>query len=140
MHMSSPLLVVAAIIKKDGKYLIAQRKDDSESAPGKWEFPGGKVESGEDPKDALIREIKEELGISIGNLRIFEATSSVNSPGSRHPHIIIISYLADWVGGEIKLLECKDARMVAQEELGSYDLIEADGEIALLIRKEKIRC
>ncbi len=135
--MGSPLLVVAAIIKKDGKYLLAQRKDDCKSAPGKWEFPGGKVESGEDPKSALIREIKEELGISIGNLRVFDVISSVN-PNSRYPHIVIISYLANWLSGEIKLLDCKDARMVALEELQSYDLIQADAEIVSSLQK-KIR-
>ena len=58
----SPLLVVAAVIKKDGKFLIAQRREGG-SFPLKWEFPGGKLESGETPKQALHRELTEELGI-----------------------------------------------------------------------------
>lgn len=58
----SPLLVVAAVIEKDGKFLIAQRREGG-SFPLKWEFPGGKLESGETPKQALHRELMEELGI-----------------------------------------------------------------------------
>jgi 8-oxo-dGTP diphosphatase len=129
------LLVVAAIIKKNGRYLLAQRKENCKSAPGKWEFPGGKVESGEDPKEALIREIKEELDITIGNLRIFDVTSSVNPPGSRYPHIIMISYLADWKSGKIRLLDCKDAKMVEPRKLDKFDLIEGDAEIVRNLKK-----
>jgi 8-oxo-dGTP diphosphatase len=129
----SALIVVAAIIRKDGKYLIAQRSEDCKSAPLKWEFPGGKVEPGEDPKDALIREIKEELGISIGNLKEFD-TVMASSP--RHPQIKIIAYLADWLGGELRLTGCKDAKLVDQNQFGSYDLLEADRKLAAeLIRR-----
>ena len=131
------LLVVAAIIKRNGKYILAQRKDDCKSAPGKWEFPGGKVEFGEDPMDALKREIKEELGISIENLRVFDVTSSFN-PNSRYPHIVMISYLADWKSGKIELLDCKDVKMVKLEELDNFDLIQGDAELVRVLQK-KIR-
>ncbi|EAX47152.1 NUDIX hydrolase [Thermosinus carboxydivorans Nor1] len=56
--------VTAAIIINDGKVLIAQRAENQKLA-GKWEFPGGKIESGETPEECLIREINEELGINI---------------------------------------------------------------------------
>ncbi|HMK30787.1 MAG TPA: NUDIX domain-containing protein, partial [Terriglobales bacterium] len=55
--------VVAALILRDGKFLICQRTKH-QSMPLKWEFPGGKIESGEQPRDALRRELQEELGIS----------------------------------------------------------------------------
>ncbi|CAI1594557.1 CTP pyrophosphohydrolase [Serratia liquefaciens] len=60
--------VVAAIIEKNGKILLAQRDADSDQA-GLWEFPGGKVEAGESQPQALARELDEELGIvaSVGN-------------------------------------------------------------------------
>jgi len=56
--------VVAAIIANDGRVLIA-RRDANQNLAGKWEFPGGKLEPGETPKQCLEREIKEELGIVI---------------------------------------------------------------------------
>lgn len=54
------MIVVAAIIEKGGKYLITQRPESKHLAK-KWEFPGGKVEFGEDPKERLKQELKEEL-------------------------------------------------------------------------------
>ncbi|MDY1035384.1 pyrimidine (deoxy)nucleoside triphosphate diphosphatase [Lelliottia sp. CFBP8978] len=54
--------VVAAIVEQDGKILLAQRPDHADQ-PGKWEFAGGKVEAGETQPEALIRELREELGI-----------------------------------------------------------------------------
>jgi 8-oxo-dGTP diphosphatase len=58
----STILVAAAIIIEDGRVLLTQRKQGSH-LEGMWEFPGGKVEDGEDPKDALARELREELGV-----------------------------------------------------------------------------
>jgi len=62
--VNDPLRVVAAVFERNGKYL-ACRRAPSKSAAGKWEFPGGKIEPGEDPRIALKREIKEELGLEI---------------------------------------------------------------------------
>lgn len=66
--MSVIIDVVAAIIERDGKILLAQRPEGGDQA-GLWEFPGGKVEAGESQKAALIRELREELGIEaeVGN-------------------------------------------------------------------------
>jgi 8-oxo-dGTP diphosphatase len=58
----SAILVAAAIIVERGRVLLTQRKRGSH-LEGLWEFPGGKVEDGEDPKDALVRELREELGV-----------------------------------------------------------------------------
>jgi 8-oxo-dGTP diphosphatase len=62
--IAEPLRVVAAIIIRDGCVLACRRNPDR-SAGGLWEFPGGKVEPGESPEDALGREIREELGVEI---------------------------------------------------------------------------
>ncbi|MCT4704124.1 pyrimidine (deoxy)nucleoside triphosphate diphosphatase [Enterobacteriaceae bacterium H20N1] len=66
--MRKSLNVVAAIIERDGKILLAQRPETGDQ-PGLWEFPGGKVEAGESQPAALVRELREELGIEaeVGN-------------------------------------------------------------------------
>ena len=58
------LVVAAALVDLEGRVLIAQRPE-GKSMAGLWEFPGGKVEAGERPEDALIRELREELGITV---------------------------------------------------------------------------
>lgn len=60
--MRAPLLVSAAIIHRDGRVLVGQRRK-ADRHPLKWEFPGGKVEAGETPQQALVRELREELDI-----------------------------------------------------------------------------
>jgi 8-oxo-dGTP diphosphatase len=62
MKLRTPLLVSAGIIHQDGKVLVGQRRR-ADRHPLKWEFPGGKVEAGETPQQALIRELREELKI-----------------------------------------------------------------------------
>ena len=63
--------VVAAVIEKDGKYLICKRGPGG-NCPFLWEFPGGKIEEGESPFDAIIREIKEELSAEIEPFEVFD--------------------------------------------------------------------
>jgi len=60
----SPIPVVCAVIEREGRVLVAQRPPDK-LMPLKWEFPGGKVEPGEDPAAAIVREIREELGCAV---------------------------------------------------------------------------
>jgi len=62
--MKTILVVAAALVDSDGRVLIAQRPEGKQLA-GLWEFPGGKVEPGETPETALIRELEEELGIVV---------------------------------------------------------------------------
>lgn len=69
----STILVAAAIIVEGGRVLLTQRKRGSH-LEGMWEFPGGKVEDGEDPKDALVRELREELGLEADVGDIVEVT------------------------------------------------------------------
>jgi len=66
-----PLPVIAAIIRENNRVLLCQRKGGA--LAGKWEFPGGKLEEGETPEECLVREIEEELGISITVGDIYQA-------------------------------------------------------------------
>lgn len=67
------VLVAAGILVEEGRVLVTQRKAGTHLA-GRWEFPGGKVEAGEDPRDALTRELDEELGIEVAVGDIVEVT------------------------------------------------------------------
>src|SRR3954463_7903699 len=66
MNTAPPLMLVVAValVDPDGRVLLAQRPEGKAMA-GLWEFPGGKIEAGERPEDALIRELREELGIAV---------------------------------------------------------------------------
>jgi 8-oxo-dGTP diphosphatase len=114
--------VVAALIVKDGKILVCQRTKH-QTMPLKWEFPGGKIEEGEQPRNALHRELEEELGIdaTIGDemARIRHEYKSGNSVELRF--FVVREYR-----GEIENRIFKDLRWAAPTELLSFDFLEAD--------------
>ena len=70
-NAAAPQLVAAGILVRHGRVLLAQRAPGTHLA-GLWEFPGGKVEPGESPEEALVREVREELGIEISRFRPFQ--------------------------------------------------------------------
>jgi 8-oxo-dGTP diphosphatase len=113
--------VACAIIIHQGKVLLALRSE-SMDLPGKWEFPGGKVEMGEDPKACLIREIGEELGIQI------LIKSELTPVDFAYPTktIRLIPFVADWTGGEMVLAEHANYGWYDQNQLFSLDLAPAD--------------
>lgn len=76
MQENPPLHVVAAIIVADSK-VLACRRASHKAAAGQWEFPGGKVDAGEDAHEALVREIKEELDLDCETLRTFDISDTV---------------------------------------------------------------
>ena len=89
-------LVTAALIKKEGKYLIARRAP-SEPLSSFWEFPGGKIEENETPEQCLIREIKEELEIDIEVNGFFQESVFEYGTGK----ILLLAYHCTWLTGEI---------------------------------------
>lgn len=113
--------VVAGIIYKDNKFLIAQR-NLKKSQGGFWEFPGGKVEPGETYEEALRREIKEE----------FDADIEVNEYVGENVHhytekdIKLIFYKAKLVSNDIKLLEHEDFRWITKQEKDNFEFSGAD--------------
>jgi 8-oxo-dGTP diphosphatase len=93
-----PQVVVGAVIVKAGRVLAARRKRPADLA-GCWEFPGGKVEDDEDPRDALIREVLEELSVSIA---IAEEVSGDGTPWRISEKYVLRLYLASVVRGELQ--------------------------------------
>jgi 8-oxo-dGTP diphosphatase len=114
--------VVAALIVKDGKILVCQRTKH-QTMPLKWEFPGGKIEEGEQPRDALRRELDEELGIdaTIGDevARIRHEYKSGNSVELRF-------FLVYEFRGELQNRIFRDMQWVDRTELPAFDFLEAD--------------
>ncbi len=123
------ILVAAAIIEKDDKILIAQRKSDSKLEPNMWEFAGGKVEFGEDPKHCLVREIKEELDLDIEIKKLFGVYSHVYEKDDTRYHVILITYICKYISGQKKNIECQDSLWVSNHELKNYEYAKADVKI-----------
>ena len=120
--MNYPIIVTCAVIENNGKFLITQRPKDTHNGL-RWEFPGGKLKFGEDPKSCLEREIMEELGIEIKALEILEYSSHVYS-GEKH--IVLIGFTCEYVSGKIKKLNINDYVWVSLTEIFKYDITEAD--------------
>ena len=115
--------VVAAVITKDGKVLCVQRGEHAkEYISLKWEFPGGKVEVGENREEALVREIQEELAAEIHELQ-FLMTVEHSYPDF---HMTMHAYTCTLKTGEITLQEHVDMKWLTPEELNQLDWAEAD--------------
>ena len=121
--MVDPILVTAAIIEKDGKYLITQRLQVAKALPNLWEFPGGKVELGENPKNCLEREILEELGIKIKAKNLFGREEYIYKNG---PHISLIGFYCDYVSGKIQHIGIQNHHWVFPHEMRNYNFCPAD--------------
>src|SRR5437899_11329255 len=110
-------LVVAALIVRDGNILVCQRTRH-QSMPLKWEFPGGKIESGEQPRDALRRELEEELGI---DATIGEEVARIRHEYRNGAAVELRFYTVREYQGEIENRIFKDMRWAERSELASLD-------------------
>ena len=123
MNERKHIEVVAAIIVRDGRIFATQRgygewKDW-------WEFPGGKVEPGESPEDALKREIREELATEI---EVDELLTTVEYDYPKF-HLTMHCYLCTIISGDLSLLEHEDARWLALDELDCVKWLPADKDV-----------
>ncbi len=114
--------VVAALILREGKLLVCQRTRH-QTMPLKWEFPGGKIESGEQPRDALRRELEEELGI--------EAVIGDEAACMKHEYpgggaIELRFFVVREFAGTLENKIFRDMQWAAPVDLPSYDFLEAD--------------
>ena len=117
-----PLLVVAAVIKRGSRFLIAQRRTTG-SFPLKWEFPGGKLEAGESPKQALRRELREELGVE-ADIGSEIGRYECNYPKHRKVTLLIIDIPA--YTGEPENLAFEQFLWAERVQLQEFDFLDGD--------------
>jgi 8-oxo-dGTP diphosphatase len=113
---------VAGLIEREGRVLIGRRRPGGQH-PLKWEFPGGKVEPGEDPRAALARELKEELAIEaeIGEELL---RYDYSYPGGRR--FVLIFFRVPAFRGELTNLDFAELRWEPRERLAAYDFLDGD--------------
>jgi len=117
------LVAAVALIDADGRVLVQQRPEGKPMA-GLWEFPGGKVEPGETPEIALIRELKEELGIDTQAACLAPATFASEPLGSRH--LLLLLYVCRRWKGAPQPLEGGALKWVRPVELHGLAMPPAD--------------
>ena len=126
--------VVAGFIVRGDTVLICQRTRH-QPMPLKWEFPGGKIEPGEQPRDALRRELEEELGIAadVGD-EIVRIRHTYKNGGA----VELRFYLVESFRGELENRIFKDIRWARRKDLPSYDFLDADKKLVEDIAAGKI--
>lgn len=125
------LKVVAALIEKDNMVLIAKRSTGDSKVMGKWEFPGGKVELGEDEFKAIEREIKEEFELDI-KAKSFLINNIYEYPTKT---VDLRLYSCDYVAGKFNLHDHSEYKWVPKDDLLNYDLAPADISLAEYVKK-----
>lgn len=121
--------VVAGIIK-DGDKIFATQRGYGEFKDG-WEFPGGKMEPGETPQQALVRELKEELAIDV-NVGEFLCTVDYDYPTF---HLTMHCFYCSVIGGELTLLEHEASKWLKMTELHSVNWLPADVDVVAALER-----
>jgi len=127
-------VVAVALIDVQGRVLIAQRPPEKEHA-GLWEFPGGKIEPGESPEVALVRELREELGVAVVPESLEPLTFSSAGRGARH--LLLLLYRCTAWQGEPRALDAAAVRWVLPGALADYDMPPADRPFVSVLAAER---
>jgi 8-oxo-dGTP diphosphatase len=125
------LLVVAALIRREGMLLISRRRLD-QAMPNFWEFPGGKVEAGEAPQAALVREVREELGCEVEVGRIDEVVFHAYPAFD----LYMLVYDCRLIGGNPQAVAVAEIAWVAPARLSEIELLPADLPLARRLAAE----
>jgi 8-oxo-dGTP diphosphatase len=129
--LKTVLVVAVALIDADGRVLIAQRPKGKQMA-GLWEFPGGKVEPGERPEAALIRELKEELGIDVTEACL--APFVFASHAYESFHLLMPLYLCRRWSGTVTAHEHAALKWVRPNALADWPMPPADAPLVAWLR------
>jgi len=119
-----PLLVTAAVVFDGEKVLLTRRPDDKRH-PGFWEFPGGKVDAGESPEQALCREMREELDVEVRVSGIYEVVFYRYEWGP----VLILAYQCELLTDTLRDLGVAEHRWVLPREMVNFNILPADQPI-----------
>ena len=123
LYPDQPIVGIGAVIVHEGKILLEKR--GNEPSKGKWSIPGGLVELGESPEQAVIREVKEETCLDVENPSLIDVVSNVDldEKGKVKYHYVIIDYLVHVKSGKLHAAsDAAELRLVSFEEVDGYDL------------------
>lgn len=129
--------VVAVALIAPGPMILMQQRGADRAHGGLWEFPGGKVEPGESPESALIREIEEELGIVLDPAKLEPltfASDPAQPPLPRQPHVILLYTCREWTG-EPRCLDAQSIAWTAPGELMALPMPPLDVPLAKALLK-----
>lgn len=128
------LVVAGALTDSAGRVLVAQRPFAKEHG-GLWEFPGGKVEPGESPESALVRELEEELGVSIDAADLRPVAFASEPRGRRH--LVLLLYRVERWQGEPEAIDAAAIRWVMPDELAALDMPPADVTLSSVLAADR---
>src|SRR3546814_446030 len=117
------IVVAATLVDGDGRLLV-QRRPEGRSMAGLWEFPGGKIEAGETPEQALVRELAEELAIDVEAACLAPACFASEALGDKH--LLLLLYVCRKWRGTPQAVHASALRWVRPVELYSLDMPPAD--------------
>lgn len=125
-------VVAAALIREDGRILL-QRRAAGRAMAGLWEFPGGKVEPGERPEAALVRELDEELGIVVAEGALVPGSFASADNGGRH--MLLLLYLCRNWRGSPEALDAEALCWATLDEMPSLAMPPADVPLVVALKK-----
>ncbi len=124
-------VVCVALVDADGRVLLAQRPEGKPMA-GLWEFPGGKLHDGETPENALIRELKEELGIDVTASCLAPLTFVSHAYDSFH--VLLLLYVCRRWHGIAQALEGQTLKWARSAKLSDFPMPDADKPLVAMLR------
>jgi len=127
----SPILVVAAALIDAQSRIFVQQRPFHKNMGGLWEFPGGKIEPGETPESALIRELREELTIETETACLAPVTFATGQIGER-PLLLLLYVCRKW-SGMVTPTEAADSRWLRSRELFALDMPPADQPLVAML-------
>lgn len=136
-NILTPILVVAVALIDSGNRILLQRRRLGSEHGGLWEFPGGKVEAGETPQTALLREIEEELGVHLdpASLVSLSFASDAKAPPPPRPPIVILLYTSRAWQGEPECRDGEEIRWFDIDELSALEMPPLDYPLAKVLRR-----